>query len=228
MKAARAKIQAEKVRFVVDLLQGTEYDKLFIDKAGFFKVIPPEKLIEVMTEETVRQAQVPVDAASIVFAHSFLDGAAFDYCRVTILVVLRDWESVVDQRQVKLSEVRELGYDQALKRKLDEFLERLERESLLKKADLLFARCQPPEKWSPTHDYAYDRDRLQRLDDYRHEVIHGERLGKGIGNADAEVDYLMRTVLFLMGLVNLRYKVMINPFYSMTGKEPPPAVVATG
>src|SRR6267143_2915610 len=156
MKAARAKIQAEKVRFVVDLLQGAEYDKLFIDKAGFFKEIPPEKLIEVMTEETVRQAQVAVDAASIVFAHSFLDGAAFDYCRVTTLVAPGDWESVVDQRQVKLSEVWELGYDQALKRKLDEFLEQLERESLLEKADLLFARCQPPEKWSPMHDYTYD------------------------------------------------------------------------
>jgi len=83
-----------------------------------------------MTEATVRQAQVVVDAASIVLAHSFLDGAAFDYCRVTTLVAPRDWESVLEQRQIKLSEARELGYEQVLKKKLDEFLEQLERESL--------------------------------------------------------------------------------------------------
>lgn len=226
IEAARQKVRAEKVRFVNDLIQGGEYDKLFLDKARFIQAMPPEKLVEKMTEATVRHAQVAVDAASIIFAHSFLDGAAFDYCRVTALVAPRDWESVLDQRQIKLSEARELGYDEALRKKLDEYLEQLERESLLKKADLLFARCLPPEKWSPMRTYTYDRDRLKRLDDYRHEIIHGDSIEHGIKNASEEVDYMSRTVLFLMGLVNLRYKLMIDPFYSLTGQEMPIPPVA--
>jgi hypothetical protein len=221
IEAAKENVRAEKVKFVDGLVRGGEFDKLFLDKAGFFKAMPPEKLIEEMTEATVRQGQVGVDAASIVFAHSFLDGAAFDYCRVIALLAPRDWESTLDQRQVKLSEARELGYDVALRKKLDEYLEELERESLLKKADLLFARCKPPEKWSPMHDYTYDRDRLKILDTYRHEIIHGDSLGKGIKNASEEVDYLLRTVLFFMGLVNLHYNLRLDPYYSMTGKERP-------
>lgn len=221
LDAARAKIRAEKVRFVAELMAGGEYDKLLIDKAAFFKEMPPEKLIEGMTEQTIRQAQIAVDAASIVFAHSFVDGAVFDCCRVTALVDPKDWEVVLDQRQVKLSEMRDAKYEDVLKRKLDEHLEQLGRESLLKKADLLFVKCKPPDKWSPMHDYEYDRKRLERLDNYRHSVIHGAELGRGIGNADAEVDYLMRTGLFFTGLLNLRYGLKVDPFFFTTGKERP-------
>ncbi len=204
------------------MVRGGEYDKLFRDKAGFFKAIPPGKLVEEMTEATVRHGQVGVDAASIVFSHSMLDGAALDYCRVIALVAPRDWESTLDQRQIKLSDARELGYDEVLRRKLDEYFKQLEYESLLKKADLLFAKCQPPEKWSPMHNYTYDRDRLEKLDRYRHEIIHGDSLGEGIENAAAEVEYLSQTALLFMGLVNFRYNVMIDPYYALTGQELPP------
>ncbi len=180
MKAARERIAAEKVTFVNAMLEGNDYDKIFIDKASFFKEIPPEKLVENMTEETVRNAQVAVDTASIVFAHSLLDGALFDYCRVTALAAPRDWESVLDQRQIKISEARDLKYEEVLKKKLDEYLEQLERESLLKKVDALFARCKPPEHYDPMHGYSFDRDRLKRLDEYWHKIIHGDTLGGGV------------------------------------------------
>jgi hypothetical protein len=219
-EAAREKVREEKVRFVANLIQQGEYDKLFPDKMQqFFNVMPPEKLVEVMTESTVRQAQQVADAASIVLAHSFLDGAAFDYCRVIALAAPHDWEGTLDQRQIRLSEARELGYEQMLKRKLDEFLEQLERESLLKKADLLFARCQPPDKWNPIKDYSYHRGRLEYLDNYRHEVIHGDGLGKDIANASEEVEYLSQTVMFFQALVNRRYHLRLDPFYALTGKE---------
>jgi len=226
IKAARENIRAEKARFVDTLTKAGEYDKLLVDKAGFFKAMPPEKLIEEMTETTVRQGQLGIDAASIVFAHSLLDGAAIDYCRVTALVSPRDWESVLDRQQIKLSEARDLGYERALRMKLDEFFDKLERESLMKKADLLLARCQPPENWTPIHDYSYDRHRLKRLDDYRHEIIHGDSLGNGIKNASEEVNYLSGTVLYFMGLVNLRYKLMIDPYYSLVGQELPMRPIA--
>jgi hypothetical protein len=218
LAAAVKRIKAEKEIFVNGLVKSDEYDKIFIDKPKFFEANPPEKLVKEMTEATVKYGQVGVDAASIVFAHSFVDGAALDYCRVTTLIAPRDWEPALDQRQIKLSEIRELGYDTALRKKLDEYLEQLERESLLKKADLLFARCKPPEKWSPMRDYVYDRDHLKILDDCRHDIIHGNEIAI-INHAHEEVDYLMRTVLFFMGLVNLRYGIKLDPFYTLTGQE---------
>jgi hypothetical protein len=116
--------------------------------------------------------------------------------------------------------MRGSDYEKVLGQKLDEFFAQLERESLLKKAEYLFARCQPPEKWSPMHNYVYDKERLERLDRFRHEVIHGESLGKVIANASEEVEYLMQTTLFFMGLVNLRYKLMIDPAYVILDAMP--------
>jgi hypothetical protein len=53
-------------------------------------------------------------------------------------------------------------------------------------------------------------------------------LGKGIANADEEVDFLMRTVLFFMGMVNLHYDIRIDPYYAMTGQELPAAAKGSG
>jgi hypothetical protein len=214
MKAAIEEIAAQKVTFVTDILQGSDYDKVILDKAAFFKANPPEKIVANMTEQTISETEMAMNAASLVFAHSVLDAAAFDYCRVTALVAPTDWESAVEKRTVPLVEIRGSDYDRLLQQKLKEYFTQLERESLLTKADQLFARCKPPEKWNPMNNYVYDRGRLEKLDKHRHGVIHGETLGKDLRNADDEIDYMMRTALFYMGLVNLRYGLQINPLYT--------------
>ena len=226
MKAAGQIIQAQAAHFVDEVMYSHKYDKLFVHKQLFFETLPPEKVRHDITEQTMLAAQIGVDAASIVFAHSVLDGAALDYCRVTALVAPHDWEPVIEQRSIKLSDARESDYEQLLRRKIDEFFEQLEWESLLKKTDYLFARCQPPPKWSPMDDYVFDRDRLEKLDRYRHDVIHGDGPIPGIAAADEEVDYLMRMVLFFQGLVNLRYGLKLDPFYAFTGMELPKPMAA--
>jgi hypothetical protein len=222
MREATKIIEKENALFVDEMKRGPDYDKLFLDKTAFFSAIPSEKMVEKLTEITISQAQMAADAASIIFAHSFLDGAAFDFCRVTALAAPRDWESLLDQRQIKLSDVRESNYEQILRNKLDEYFEQLERESLLKKIDSLFAKCKPPEQWNPMRNFVFDRERLERLDRYRHDVIHGNGPVQAIPDAEGEVDYLSRMVLFLQGLVNLRYDIRLDPFYVFTGKESPP------
>jgi len=217
-------IEGENAHFVDEMRRGSDFDKLFLDKTAFFDAVPPDKIIESMTQLTVSQSQIAVDADSIIFAHSFLDGAAFDFCWVTALVAPRDWESVIDQRQIKLSEIRESNYDQILRIKLDEYFGQFERESLLKKIDSLFAKCRPSANWKPIHNFDFERGRLERLDRYRHEVIHGNGPVQPIPNAEDEVDYLSRMVLFLQGLVNLRYGITLDPFYVFTGRESPPEV----
>jgi hypothetical protein len=63
------------------------------------------------------------------------------------------------------------------------------------------------------HNYEYDRDRLERLDKFRHNIIHGDGLGLELKDADDEIDYLMRTALYFMGLVNKRYGFRLAPPY---------------
>lgn len=71
------------------------------------------------------------------------------------------------------------------------------------------------------HGYVFERKRLEKLDRYRQEVIHGNGPVQALADAEAEVDYLMRVILFSQRLVNLRYGLRLAPFYSMTVKQPP-------
>jgi hypothetical protein len=213
MAAGAKQIEADKITFVADMFHGSEFDKILMDKEKFFQSNPPEKIVQDMTEQTVREMELVMNAASVVFVHSVLDAAALDYCRVTALAAPHDWEGVVEKKGVTLAELKTANYGQLLQDKLKDYFTQLERESLLTKADQLLARCKPEAKWSPMNNYEYDRDRLERLDDFRHNIIHGDGLGMELKDADNEIDYLTRTALYFMGLVNLRYGFQINPVY---------------
>jgi len=213
MAAAAKQIEADKISFVADMLYGSEFDKILIEKKKFFEMNPPEKIVQSMTEQTVQEMELVMNAASIVFVHSVLDAAALDYCRVTALAAPKDWETVVEKKGVSLAELKGATYDQLLDQKLKDYFEQLERESLFAKADQLLARCKPPAKWSPMNNYEYDRKRLEYLDKFRHNIIHGDGLGMELKNADDEIDFLMRTGLYYMGLVNLRYGFKLAPLY---------------
>jgi hypothetical protein len=145
--------------------------------------------------------------------HSVLDAAALDFCRVTAMAAPKDWESLVEKKGISLAEAKAGNYDQLLQEKLKDYFVQLERESLLTKADQLLARCKPEPKWSPMNNYEYDRKRMEYLDKFRHNIIHGDGLGMELKSADDEIDYLMRTALYYMGLVNLRYGFKLAPLY---------------
>ena len=70
-----------------------------------------------------------------------VDGAAFDYCRVTALHAPQDWESDISNKQVPLSVVRGASFDEVRGTKLEEYLKDLEIKSLKEKIDRLHARC---------------------------------------------------------------------------------------
>jgi hypothetical protein len=155
-----------------------------------------------------------VDAATLIFYHSILDGLAFDCLRVTALQAPRDWENELSGMQVGLLEARDQTYEQLLRAKVNKRLGELERESLLTKVGKLFARCKPEPKWSPMHGYAYDQTRIKQFDDQRHEIVHGAAIGRPLALfpvTDASLFYLLRTGMFFVLLINMRYGLRIDP-----------------
>ena len=119
-----------------------------------------------------------VNAATLIFYHSILDGVVFDCLRVTALRAPSDWEKELSGMQVGLLEARDRTYEQLLRAEYYKRLAELEREALLTKVGKLFARCKPEPKWSPMHGYAYDETRIKQFDDQRHEIVHGTAIGK--------------------------------------------------
>ncbi len=214
MTAAVPIIHEQKRTFINTVVSVLELAKM-IERKEDLLTDPLEETAAMLTNTTLKNSLIATNAASLVFAHSIIDGAALDFCRVTALVAPRDWESSIDQRQIKLSEARESDYEQLLRRKLAEFFQQLDREPLVKKADHLFARCTPPEKWRPIEDYEYDRDRLKRLDQYRHDVVHGGGLQKEISAIDDEIAFLQKTCIFFTMLVVAKYQIKFHPDETM-------------
>jgi hypothetical protein len=173
-----------------------------------------QKFGEVIAKAIFDSSYASLDAAVLVFYHSLLDGVAFDYCRVTALHAPQDWEQDLKGSQVPLPDAKIKSYDEILKAKIGERLGKLERESLLAKADRLFARCNPPAGWSPMTGYKYDREQIELFDEQRHQVIHGKALGNPLSVfqiTDESLFYVLQTGMYFMGLVNLKYGLQLTP-----------------
>lgn len=171
-------------------------------------------LARIGAEAMLGTTYAQVDAATLILYHSILDGVAFDCLRVTALQAPRDWEEELANAQVGLLEARDHAYDKLLRDKIDKRLETLERESLLTKVGKLFARCKPESNWSPMHGYVYDQTSIKRFDDQRHEIVHGAAVGKPLALfpvTDESLFYLLRTGMFFVGLINMRYRLQIDP-----------------
>jgi hypothetical protein len=192
----------------------------FLTIRAFVEGGGPDKMKESIADLMLSQAKISVDAAALVFAHSMLDAAALDYCRVTALLSPQDWEPHVEKKRFELQEIRTKTADQLLEETLEKFLEELDRDSLLRKIDLLFQQCKPEAKWSPIQNYEYDRERMKKLDQMRHEIVHG-RGPEAASMSPDDQEYLLSTSVFLMLLVNHRYGIRLVPEYmTLIQREP--------
>lgn len=193
------------------LLSDPTYEKLIADRAAFANAVPMPKFVEISVGTGIKSANDSLDAATAIFIHSMIDGAAFDFCRVTALHAPKDWESDLLAKQIPLGAVRERSYDAILQEKLQQTLDGLEMKSLSEKIDRLHARCQPPRGWSPMDNYSFDATRINKLDKLRQDIVHGDALGQPLGDMDDELLYVVRTCMYFMGLVNEKYGLRIDP-----------------
>lgn len=214
------KLSERHERFVSEFFHGPEYEELFTDREKALEGMSIAKTADRMTIKTADDFQNSVNAASILFAHSILDNVALDYCRVSALIAPQDWAPVVEKRKVELREIAGASYDDILQKKLDQFLNQdLAYKSLLSKIDRLFGLCKPEPGFSPLNDYSYDRDRLQKLDEIRHEIVHGDSAMPQLTNIEEDILYLRQTSSYLMALLGHKYNLKIDPefmskFYS--------------
>jgi hypothetical protein len=205
-----------------------DYNKMFINLDGSWSPWS-EELKQLMssgiTATAVSNARKAIDAASLIFAHSMLDDSAWSYCRVCALIAPQDWESFVEAKKVDFATVQGKSSDEIRGDLIQIALDQLERESLLKKVDTLFRLCNPPKDFAPIDNYAFDRNRLEVIDNKRHQIIHANGLKAGLENIDDDLEYVKKTSNFLMGLVHRKYGVQIHLLKAIGRPARPPASV---
>jgi hypothetical protein len=152
----------------------------------------------------VDDAQSAVDAAALIFTHSVLDDAAMKCCQLIAIAKPQEWEHWVGDKHVALTEVKERGYDSLFHKALENRLNKLRYESLLAKADMILRLCKPPDGFLCfVNDYLYDRSRLSRLDEQRHQIVHGGSWAGTFRRDDDDLEYLFNTGIYLFDLVSV-------------------------
>jgi hypothetical protein len=174
-----------------------------------------------MTEGAITNARAAIDAASLIFAQSVLDDCAWSYLRVCSLANPSDWAPIIAEKKASFATYYGKPYEVIRDEMIQEKLKQLERDSLLKKADLLFQICTPPSGYAPIENYIYDRERLMTIDDARHGIIHRNDMGKPVANVDDDLDFISKTANYLMALVNQKYGVQLNPLKVFGVSIPP-------
>jgi hypothetical protein len=200
-----------------------EYAHLFVDggretlmKVGFFK-----KAAQEMTTVAVSTFEGISDAASLIFAHSVLDSAVLDWCRVCAIAEPDDLMPYIEKKRVTLSHVKESSFYELRDNEIKEFFISLERESVIRKLDTIFALCRPPQNFTGMPDYRYDRERILALDQLRHDFVHRGILSARLPNGDDDLWYLFRTTHFLLPIVNQRYGIRLDPNLVVPAVERP-------
>lgn len=212
MPMATQKAYEEWLVFAHQLFHDPQYEHMFLDKKGALQAAGGvEGMGQNMAENQLSMFKAAVDAASLVFAHSIVDSAALDFLRVTAAHNHLDWAPFIEQKQIAVSALKDSTYDDIVKDKVTQHIDSLDRQSLLTKVDRLFHICKPEPNFEPMNDYKFDRDRLEKLDHLRHDIVHGSGPVTALEDGDNDVWFLQKTAFYFMSLVNMRYDTRIDP-----------------
>lgn len=163
-----------------------------------------------VTQLVLSSASAAIDAASLVFAQSIVDDAAWSYLKVCAMVDPVAWEGQVDDRKVGVKDLKAKSYEDIRAELIEAQLKQIGRESLLTKIDLLFKLCPPPKDFAPLNNYTYDRSRIEKIDGQRHNMVHENGFGTPLPTLEEDLKYLNKTAWFLMGLVNKKHGLMLS------------------
>ena len=215
--AAISTLHDEQLELAQDILTNPAYDEVFKDRKAAVEFFGgPAKMAVMTAAQEIQKYSRIVDAASLVFLHSAVDASVSDLCRVTLLLDPASWESYVLSQTVTLGEAKMVGVASLTSGKLDGHLKSLERQSISKRIERLFAVCKPEDDFAPVGGgFKFDLERLGRLDEQRHNVVHGEGYRDFEGLLNEDLEFLVKSGLFLVSMVNMRYEVKINPLYAV-------------
>jgi hypothetical protein len=210
---AEAQIAKANASAADQFLTSDELDHLFLNKEAFLKHVGgPTELAKKMTTGQVSSFRSTIDAASLVFLHSAVDAAVSDLCDIAAMVAPSDWELWLAEKKIPFSRLKNEGYIDLRDSELRSVLERLKRESLMKRVDRLFALCRPEPNLKLVGEYTFDRHRLEALDNKRHAIIHGDGTFAATSSVEESLEFLFRTGLYLFAMLNRKYDVKMNIF----------------
>lgn len=159
--------------------------------------------------------RIAVDAASLVFLHSLFDGVALLLLRAVRAADPDALAFLGKEKQFSLREIEAEGVLRLKQKAVNQILRSMEREGLVTKLDLLLKICKPRGgDWFGEGKERYSRERLKKIDDFRHDLIHGSGppdksglpfLLRRWSNPGEDIEYMRRAMFAFVRLVQNSY-----------------------
>jgi hypothetical protein len=165
-------------------------------------------ILQASVKRSVRIAKQGTHSATLVFAHTILDGIFSECCEVSFLASSSDWYSFVGERKVKLGNLKNGDSDSLHWQEAQEFVRQLSRESMLKRFEYLHKICVPKLQKSELITAWIKRERLEHFDLVRHRVIHGRSFAKQLDKVEDQIHFAMMAGISMLLLVNQSYKLL--------------------
>lgn len=191
----------------------------FLDSSGWHfsdreMALSPEfrrEFADTMSKQLKLNAQAAIDAASLVLAHSVLDDAASEGCRISSRAEPNDWRTAIEGKKVTLRCIKETAVEDVYAQYLREHIEQLQKEPLMKRLELLNQKCQPvPSLTIYRKPYNYDPGRVKALDNMRHEVIHRVEITKNFPTIESDLEFLENTCRFVVWLLMQHHRIPLS------------------
>jgi hypothetical protein len=146
-----------------------------------------------------------VAASGLIFAHSFLESAIENLLKMSRLCDINSWVGFLSTKTIPVATILDSNVEVALEAKLKEFVEDIQKQSLLFKIEKLSKLLKRSITKSSVKNYTYDATRLQSIDDLRHELAHHQKKDYTIKQAEEDMRYLYRTAFHFLDLTVDKY-----------------------
>ncbi len=211
---AKQVVAAEDRSLVASLISSGNLEKFIIgikDEGDLQRT--GDFLREKLTEQAIKNAAYSIDAASLVFAHTILDEALSAFLEITSQVATAFWRKRIEKKKIEVSELKDdRSFAEILSLIIAKEIATMRRNaSLIEKCNLLHQICKPEAGTMPATDYKFDSAVLLKLDQVRHDVIHGDQFGKEMPETEKNLKYLHDTWNYFFMLMHKSFGLRLDP-----------------
>jgi DNA primase len=166
-----------------------------------------KKQIEETCDKTVDGCLIPLDSALLVFAHSLLDVVLQECICVSAIAKRSDWLKYLSERKITLAEFEAKGLKDIQNDLLNQHINTVSRESLLKRSDILHAVSRPSD--ASLSENIFSREQLENIDKLRHEIVHKLEFHKEITNIGDILASIQKMGVYFVILVGTTHSILM-------------------
>lgn len=212
MPHGRQHYEQECVDMILECLGDPKMSKIFLDPNAMARPENYKAAAGIATQAAFESVTALVDSASLVFAHSVFDATLSDYCHVCALRDPLRFVDLLGDRKVSLIDSQRESRYGILWRAVESYLAQIERESIIKKSNVLHQLTKPDKSFFATGpiDFTYSVPRLETIDELRHQAVHGLNFTRQIPDLGEHVVYLLRAIFYFVRILHFRFGLQID------------------